>query len=474
MKLDIAIVNYNTDFYLRNLLASIAAQLPGDCLNGVHVWDNGSDDRSLDVLEAFGRSVPWLRVHRSGVNLHHGPALDALLRHHCDQDWVLVLDSDAAISRNFLPFIMPLLHESPAFVGQVHPQMPQLYAYLAHVLINRSWYLTLPPFKHHGAPGIEYFRAIEVQQIPFRRFRWCDHVQHFGQGALRQLVYRKETTNEFYEFAMNESREASAGRLSMEAELKMALETFLPERPGAPGREPGTHQSRPSAPMQSNGGNSSRWSRKPPSVDGSRFRSWLGHPVRGWQIRKARRLGLVQRDPEIRELLTVVARLQPQRLLEIGTGHGGSFYLWTVAAPADAVIVSIDLPPWELDDPGEAQKLRQLQRLGRGTQRVHCIRADSHAVSSRESLGRVLGSAPLDFLFIDGDHSYAGVKRDWLDYAPLVRPGGLIALHDIHPHSRKWGGEVPDFWREISACHRSSEIVADPTQDGFGIGLIRA
>lgn len=37
---------------------------------------------------------------------------------------------------------------------------------------------------------------------------------------------------------------------------------------------------------------------------------------------------------------------------------------------------------------------------------------------------------PIRLLFIDGDHSIAGVKRDLLDWEPLVSDGGVIALHD--------------------------------------------
>lgn len=36
----------------------------------------------------------------------------------------------------------------------------------------------------------------------------------------------------------------------------------------------------------------------------------------------------------------------------------------------------------------------------------------------------------IDFLFIDGDHTYQGVLTDWLLYAPLVKRGGIIAFHD--------------------------------------------
>jgi predicted O-methyltransferase YrrM len=43
-----------------------------------------------------------------------------------------------------------------------------------------------------------------------------------------------------------------------------------------------------------------------------------------------------------------------------------------------------------------------------------------------------LGQRP-DAILIDGDHSYAGVKRDLELYFPLLRPGGVIVVHDYLP-----------------------------------------
>ena len=54
----------------------------------------------------------------------------------------------------------------------------------------------------------------------------------------------------------------------------------------------------------------------------------------------------------------------------------------------------------------------------------------------------------LDFLFIDGDHSYDGVKADFEMYAPMVRPGGLIAFHDINPDHRSLRGDRYDHLEE--------------------------
>ena len=38
--------------------------------------------------------------------------------------------------------------------------------------------------------------------------------------------------------------------------------------------------------------------------------------------------------------------------------------------------------------------------------------------------------APVDFVFIDGDHSEDGLLADWRAWSPLVEPGGIVALHD--------------------------------------------
>ncbi len=42
---------------------------------------------------------------------------------------------------------------------------------------------------------------------------------------------------------------------------------------------------------------------------------------------------------------------------------------------------------------------------------------------------------PIDILFIDGDHSYKGVIRDYNLFSPFVRKNGLILFHDTnHSH----------------------------------------
>ena len=39
-------------------------------------------------------------------------------------------------------------------------------------------------------------------------------------------------------------------------------------------------------------------------------------------------------------------------------------------------------------------------------------------------------TASVDFIFIDGDHSVEGIKKDWALYADKVQSGGFMLLHD--------------------------------------------
>lgn len=52
---------------------------------------------------------------------------------------------------------------------------------------------------------------------------------------------------------------------------------------------------------------------------------------------------------------------------------------------------------------------------------------DSHTNS------KLFNKETIDFIFVDADHSYDGVKSDILDYFPLLKINGIIAFHDYSP-----------------------------------------
>ena len=67
-----------------------------------------------------------------------------------------------------------------------------------------------------------------------------------------------------------------------------------------------------------------------------------------------------------------------------------------------------------------------------------------------EKLQTMLHGRDIDLLFIDGDHSYAAVKKDCEIYYPMTRH--IVALHDIsHPYSPAIPEETMRMWAEIIA-----------------------
>ncbi|HEY6149936.1 MAG TPA: class I SAM-dependent methyltransferase [Gaiellaceae bacterium] len=180
-----------------------------------------------------------------------------------------------------------------------------------------------------------------------------------------------------------------------------------------------------------------------------------------------------QKLEELVPALERIGELDPKRVCEIGTSAGGTLYLLTRVSAPDALIVSIDL---EIPPPTAALR----ERFARPGQRLVSIAGDSHSEETAGELARVLGGEPLDALFIDGDHTYDGVRADFERYAPLVRSGGIVALHDVNEDFRtsrgvdspSISGEVPRFWRELRERYRTEELIADPEQDGYGIGLV--
>ena len=105
-------------------------------------------------------------------------------------------------------------------------------------------------------------------------------------------------------------------------------------------------------------------------------------------------------------------------------------------------------------------------------QKLSLVKADSHSPTTRSRVDALLAGKKVDLLFIDGDHSYEGVKKDFEMYSPLVADGGMIAFHDIAVHTKFANCEVDRFWNEIKPTFRHREIIADPKQGWAGIGIL--
>lgn len=157
------------------------------------------------------------------------------------------------------------------------------------------------------------------------------------------------------------------------------------------------------------------------------------------KVRKASQLWC-----ELGSMLTLVNDLRPKVVVEIGTQRGGSLYGWQQVMEEDGCLITIDLIP-KPDKPC-AFPSEYFQNV---SQEFHELRSrDSHAMETLEELKGILEGREIDFLYLDGDHKYEGVKLDWDMYSPLVRSGGIVALHDVSYRGRPKFG-VTRFYTEL-------------------------
>jgi len=199
-------------------------------------------------------------------------------------------------------------------------------------------------------------------------------------------------------------------------------------------------------------------------------KNYVGHGVYD-------RIAMSQKRSEIRNLAEAVKALNTKVIVEIGTRKGGTLFTWCRFTEAQ-LIISIDLPGGIHGGgyPREKQELYKFFLSDYINRKMFLIQEDSHENSTLQQLEKFLNGKEIDFLFIDGDHTYQGVKMDFEMYSPLVRKGGIIAFHDIihntTTHEDAETIEVPIFWNEIKREYKFKEFIESPQQGNMGIGIL--
>lgn len=171
---------------------------------------------------------------------------------------------------------------------------------------------------------------------------------------------------------------------------------------------------------------------------------------------------MIQRDSEFEVFLGILRDLDVRSYLEVGCKFGGTFYRIGMAMPAGSKCVSVDLP--RQPESGTYRSMHGVIRWLNSHERpCHAIWGDS---ISAKVISEARKHGPYDAVFIDADHSYRYVSRDWNNYGPMATKA--VAFHDIA--WRKSG--VPRLWNEIKQDKRYIEIMHGREDEAAGIGII--
>jgi predicted O-methyltransferase YrrM len=174
---------------------------------------------------------------------------------------------------------------------------------------------------------------------------------------------------------------------------------------------------------------------------------------------------------EFLELAEMVKEQSCKYIMEIGTFRGGTLFVFSQLAAPGATVISLDFHSSFFGRVYGALQKPLLRKFVRNGKSLFMIREDSHLPQTLNAIRRILNGHELDFLFIDGDHSYEGVREDFMMYSPLVREGGLIAFHDI----AESGGsrEVHRLWSELKPNYDYHEFIHVTGDRAMGIGVLR-
>jgi len=154
-------------------------------------------------------------------------------------------------------------------------------------------------------------------------------------------------------------------------------------------------------------------------------------------------------------------------MLEIGSRFGLSTLVMASKLDKHSTVVAVDWPNHEGADDNmcygniiesvESLKsnMRKIHDMGHKT---HLLLGDSH---TQEVVSKVKALGPYDFIFIDGDHSDAGVRADFENYGKLSK---TVAFHDIAKD-----GACHLFWNELRSQYRTEECV---DSGNMGIGIV--
>ena len=178
-----------------------------------------------------------------------------------------------------------------------------------------------------------------------------------------------------------------------------------------------------------------------------------------------------QNEQELRGFIALLRERVVSRYLEIGARHGDTFHDVMLSLPAGSTGVAVDLPGglWGTSK-SRTQLMRAVADLKRRGYKASALFGDSQTDATKRL---IVGRGPYDAILIDGDHTLAGVSRDWAHYGAMAP---LVAFHDIvgtgmreKVHGREV--EVPILWERLRSHHQVAEFVAEGSAMGIGVVL---
>lgn len=132
--------------------------------------------------------------------------------------------------------------------------------------------------------------------------------------------------------------------------------------------------------------------------------------------------------------------------IEVGTRDKGNLGWLTDRLSPSALMIDVDI-----DQVASAQD--KLRAMLRSDQRVVFVDGDSVADPTIERVTNALDGRLADAIFLDSSHFYDHLLKELALYWPMLRPGGVLYVHDIF-----WEGNEA-YKGKAQACQQLNAVI---------------
>ena len=151
---------------------------------------------------------------------------------------------------------------------------------------------------------------------------------------------------------------------------------------------------------------------------------------------------------ELYDFLKLLIEKNVKKVLQIGLGHFGSTQFCLSLICDEVVTVEYDIK--NIANYANRELLYNQNK-------EHFIYGDS---SDENVISQAVNYGKFDAVFIDGNHSYEYVKKDYKNYSSLVKIGGIVAFHDACLDAERYGTPkvLSELHREVVLIKHSNEV----------------